>query len=39
MREDCARGAWPRDQILIKWGAWKLGFFLSVFFVGFVKFV
>jgi hypothetical protein len=26
MREDGARGTWPSDQILIKKGAWKLGF-------------
>jgi hypothetical protein len=40
MREDGARGPWPSDQILIQWGAWKLGvFFLSIIFFGFVKFV
>ena len=27
MREESARGPWPSDQILIKWGALKLGFF------------
>ena len=43
MREDGARGPWPGDQILIKWGAWKLGFVLFCFvffhFVKFIKFV
>jgi hypothetical protein len=38
MREDDARGPWPSDQILIKLGAWKLGFW-SIIFFGFVKFV
>jgi hypothetical protein len=37
MLEDGARGPWPSDQILIKWGAWKLGFLSFIFFV-FVKF-
>jgi hypothetical protein len=38
MREDGARRPWPSDQILIKWGAWKLGFlFWSIIFFGFVK--
>ena len=27
MREEGARGPWPSDQILIKWGALKMGFF------------
>jgi hypothetical protein len=39
MREDGARGPWPSDQILINWGAWKLGVFFVYFFFGFVKFV
>ena len=39
MREDGARGPWPSDHILIKWGAWKLVFFCLFFFFGFVKFV
>jgi hypothetical protein len=38
MREDGVRGPWPSDQILIQWGAWKLGI-LSIIFFGFVKFV
>jgi hypothetical protein len=32
MREDGARGQWPSDQILSKWGAWKFGFFCLFFF-------
>jgi hypothetical protein len=36
--EDGARGPWPSEQILIKWGAWKLGVLSIIFFV-FVKFV
>ena len=39
MREDGERRQWPSDQTLIKWEAWKLGFFLSIIFFGFVKFV
>jgi hypothetical protein len=38
MREDGARGPWPSDQILVKWGTLKLGF-LSIIVLGFVKFV
>jgi hypothetical protein len=36
MREEGARRPWPSDQILIKWGAWKL---CCIIFSGFVKFV
>jgi hypothetical protein len=25
MCEDGARGSWPSDQLLLQWGAWKLG--------------
>ena len=32
MREDGVRGPWSSDQILIQWGAWKLGTFFCLLF-------
>ena len=38
MREDDERRSWLSVPMPSKWEAWKLGFFLSIIFFGFVKF-
>jgi hypothetical protein len=35
MRNDGARRQWPSDQILIEWGAWRLGFL--VYYLYYIK--
>ena len=39
LREDGERRSWLRDPMPNKWEEWKLGFFLSIIFFGFVKLV